>query len=143
MTEEEKKKSRRARRAKLGQDLFATQADKPFLLPPKWTFVFRAFSTIDGIGKGLHPGGYDLSRISQHARAHHGALFPTGTISVASRSRICASSPICAMARPRRRRSRRSGAVSASGRSTFSRRSVSRGRSRHWRRASGGLRRAT
>ena len=65
MTEEEKKKSRRARRAKLGQDLFATQADKPFLLPPKWTFVFRAFSTIDGIGKGLHPGGYDLSRISQ------------------------------------------------------------------------------
>ena len=65
MTEEEKKKSRRARRAKLGQDLFATQDDKPFLLPPNWTFVFRAFSTIDGIGKGLHPGGYDLSRISQ------------------------------------------------------------------------------
>jgi len=65
MTEEEKKASRRARRAKIGQDLFATQADKPFILPPKWTFVFRAFSTIDGIGKGLYPGGYDLSRISQ------------------------------------------------------------------------------
>ena len=55
----------RARRARIGQDLFATQADKPFLFPPKWTFVFRAFSTIDGIGKGLYPGGYDLSRISQ------------------------------------------------------------------------------
>ena len=78
MTEEEKKKSRRARRAKLGQDLFATQADKPFLLPPKWTFVFRAFSTIDGIGKGLHPGGYDLSRISHLA----------DRISVASQSHL-------------------------------------------------------
>ena len=65
MTPEEKRAARRARRAKLGQDLFATQAEKPFLLPPKWTFVFRAFSTIDGIGKVLHPGGYDLTRISQ------------------------------------------------------------------------------
>ena len=35
----------------LSQDLFATQADRPFLFPPKFTFVFRAFSTIDGIGK--------------------------------------------------------------------------------------------
>lgn len=65
MTEADKKAARRARRAKLGQDLFATQADKPFDFPPKWTFVFRAFSTIDGIGKGLDPRGFDLSRISQ------------------------------------------------------------------------------
>ena len=65
MTPEEKKAARRARRAKLGQDLFATQSDKPFLFPPKWTFVFRAFSTIDGIGKGLDPVTFDLSRISQ------------------------------------------------------------------------------
>jgi len=64
MTPEQKTASRRARRAKLGQDLFATQADKPFVLPPEWTFVFRAFSTIDGIGKGLS-SSYDLSRISQ------------------------------------------------------------------------------
>lgn len=64
MTPEEKKAARRARRAKLGQDLFATQADRPFELPPKWTFVFRAFSTIDGIGKGLD-SRFDLSRISQ------------------------------------------------------------------------------
>jgi predicted unusual protein kinase regulating ubiquinone biosynthesis (AarF/ABC1/UbiB family) len=64
MTEEEKKASRRARRAKLGQDLFATQAERPFLFPPTWSFVFRAFSTIDGLCKGLDRK-FDLSRISQ------------------------------------------------------------------------------
>jgi len=64
MTPEQKKESRRERRAKLGGDLFATQAERPFLLPPKFTFVFRAFSTIDGIGKELSPR-YDLARISQ------------------------------------------------------------------------------
>ena len=63
-SEKEKRETRRARRAKIGQDLFATQADKPFVFPPKWTFVFRAFSTIDGISKGL-TRTYDLSRISQ------------------------------------------------------------------------------
>jgi predicted unusual protein kinase regulating ubiquinone biosynthesis (AarF/ABC1/UbiB family) len=65
MTPEQRMASRRARRAQLGQDLFATQADKPFLLPPKFTFVFRAFTTIDGIGKSLVGPRYDLSRISQ------------------------------------------------------------------------------
>lgn len=65
MTPEEKKAARRKRRAEIGKDLFATQSDKPFLFPPKWSFVFRAFSTIDGIGKGLDPKQFDLSRISQ------------------------------------------------------------------------------
>ena len=65
MSPEEKKAARRKRRAKIGEDLFATQADKPFVLPPKWTFVFRAFSTIDGIGKALDPAAFDLTRISQ------------------------------------------------------------------------------
>jgi hypothetical protein len=37
MSEEEVKASRRGRRAELGQDLFATQAERPFLFPPKCT----------------------------------------------------------------------------------------------------------
>ena len=64
MTEEEQKAARKARRAQIGKDLFATQAERPFVFPPKWTFVFRAFSTIAGISKGLTKT-YDLSRISQ------------------------------------------------------------------------------
>lgn len=65
MSPEEKFAARRKRRAELGQDLFSTQAERPFLFPPKFTFVFRAFSTIDGIGKGLEGKAYDLGRISQ------------------------------------------------------------------------------
>lgn len=64
MTPEQKKESRRARRAKIGSDLFATQAERPFVFPPMFTFVFRAFTTIDGIGKNLNRN-YDLARISQ------------------------------------------------------------------------------
>lgn len=64
MTPEQKKESRRARRQKIGADLFATQAERPFVFPPMFTFVFRAFTTIDGIGKNLN-GNYDLARISQ------------------------------------------------------------------------------
>ena len=43
--------------------LFATQAERPFLCPPKLTFVFRACSTIDGIGKTLDRK-YDFSVLS-------------------------------------------------------------------------------
>jgi len=64
MTAEESAQARKARRAQIGKDLFATQAERPFVFPPKFTFVFRALSTIDGIGKALDPG-YDLSRLSQ------------------------------------------------------------------------------
>jgi predicted unusual protein kinase regulating ubiquinone biosynthesis (AarF/ABC1/UbiB family) len=82
MTVEERKAARRARRAKLGQDLFATQAEKPFELPPAWTFVFRAFSTIDGICKGLD-SKFDLSVVSQPylkelANLRDGSLTTTG-----------------------------------------------------------------
>jgi predicted unusual protein kinase regulating ubiquinone biosynthesis (AarF/ABC1/UbiB family) len=63
MSDEEQRAARRDRRAQIGKDLFATQADRPFVFPPKFTFVFRALSTIDGIGKSLDPG-YDLTRLS-------------------------------------------------------------------------------
>ena len=56
------RRRRRPPSPQIGQDLFATQADKPFVFPPKWTFVFRAFSTIDVISRPTKT--YDLSRIS-------------------------------------------------------------------------------
>jgi len=89
MSPEQKKASRRARRAKIGQDLFATQAERPFLFPPKFTFVFRAFTTIDGIGKSLD-GRYDLARISQPylrelADLRDGSRFKTAAKELAER----------------------------------------------------------
>ena len=89
MTPEQKKASRRKRRAKIGADLFATQAERPLLLPPKFTFVFRAITTIDGIGKSLDQA-YDLARISQPylrelADLKDGSKFKTAAIELAER----------------------------------------------------------
>jgi len=63
MSVEEQRAARRDRRAQIGKDLFATQADRPFVFPPKFTFIFRALTTIDGIGKSLDRS-YDLTRLS-------------------------------------------------------------------------------
>ncbi|KAG5178472.1 ABC1 family-domain-containing protein [Tribonema minus] len=55
---------RRRERAKIGQELFSVKSDVPLQFPAAFTFVFRAFTTLDGIGKTLDPG-YDLTKIAQ------------------------------------------------------------------------------
>lgn len=64
LPKEEQREIRRARRAQLGSDLFSVGSDVPFKFPPTFTFVFRAFTSLDGIGKGLDQK-YDLTRLAQ------------------------------------------------------------------------------
>jgi predicted unusual protein kinase regulating ubiquinone biosynthesis (AarF/ABC1/UbiB family) len=40
--------------ANIGEDLFAIAVDQPFRFPANFTFVLRAFSTLEGIGKRLN-----------------------------------------------------------------------------------------
>ena len=64
LSKEEQREIRRKRRAQLGSDLFSVGSDVPFKFPPTFTFVFRAFTSLDGIGKGLN-SNYDLTRLAQ------------------------------------------------------------------------------
>lgn len=62
-TKEEKRAEMISRLDSIGEDLFAVSEDECFNFPPVFTFVFRAFTTLEGIGKGLSPR-YDLTIIA-------------------------------------------------------------------------------
>lgn len=64
LTKEEKIAKRKRRLAAIGEDLLSIAADQPFRFPATFTFVVRAFSVLDGIGKGLDPR-FDISEISK------------------------------------------------------------------------------
>merc|ERR1711985_168495 len=58
-----KKEKRKKILSNIGQDLLVVANDQPFRFPALFTFVVRAFSVLDGIGKQLDPR-FDISEIS-------------------------------------------------------------------------------
>ncbi|KAG5148409.1 hypothetical protein AAZX31_06G138900 [Glycine max] len=64
LSKEEKIKKKKQRLAAIGEDLLSIAADQPFRFPATFTFVVRAFSVLDGIGKGLDPR-FDITEIAK------------------------------------------------------------------------------
>lgn len=64
LSREERMEKKKQRLAAIGEDLLAIAADQPFRFPATFTFVVRAFSVLDGIGKGLDPR-FDITEIAK------------------------------------------------------------------------------
>ncbi|KAL0294084.1 UNVERIFIED_CONTAM: protein ACTIVITY OF BC1 COMPLEX kinase, chloroplastic [Sesamum calycinum] len=71
LTKEEKIEKKKQRLAAIGEDLLAIAADQPFRFPATFTFVVRAFSVLDGIGKGLDPR-FDITEIAKPTSGRDG-----------------------------------------------------------------------
>ena len=63
-TKDEKTTRRKQILSSIGEDLLSVSKDQPFRFPATFTFVVRAFSVLDGIGKGLD-AKFDISEISR------------------------------------------------------------------------------
>ncbi|KAE9466172.1 hypothetical protein C3L33_01919, partial [Rhododendron williamsianum] len=64
LSKEERIEKKKQRLAAIGEDLLAIAADQPFRFPATFTFVVRAFTVLDGIGKGLDPR-FDITEIAK------------------------------------------------------------------------------
>lgn len=64
LSKEEKMEKKKQRLAAIGEDLLSIAANQPFRFPATFTFVVRAFSVLDGIGKGLDPR-FDITEIAK------------------------------------------------------------------------------
>ncbi|XP_004502860.1 protein ACTIVITY OF BC1 COMPLEX KINASE 8, chloroplastic [Cicer arietinum] len=64
LSKEEKIMKKKQRLAAIGEDLLSIAGDQPFRFPATFTFVVRAFSVLDGIGKGLDPR-FDITEIAK------------------------------------------------------------------------------
>eukprot|EP00892_Ulva_mutabilis_P007418 jgi/Ulvmu1/5048/UM021_0065.1 len=53
----------------IGEDVFAIAVDQPFRFPATFTFVLRAFTTLEGVSKGLDPGYNFATEATPYARA--------------------------------------------------------------------------
>merc|ERR1719183_1173855 len=62
-TKEEKQQVRKRILSNIGEDLLVVSKDQPFRFPAEFTFVVRAFSVLDGIGKTLNKK-FDISEIA-------------------------------------------------------------------------------
>ncbi len=50
--------------ANIGEDIFAIALDQPFRFPASFTFVLRAFTTLEGLGRALSPD-YKFAAVAQ------------------------------------------------------------------------------